>query len=372
MAEQNPSQANQTSGEANSQSQGNGQSQPQGNGQGAPLSLPSPTTSPQPQQASPSSPGPQPTPIGAPTRLPIIRLIPGDLPVVVNEAEAALIAAGGRNIYKRGDALVRPTRVRIPTAGGRKTYSWQMVNVSKAMMVEELTTVARFEKITKGGKVTNKDCPDYVAETYLARIGRWKLPDLVGIISTPFFRSDGSLCQKPGYDPASALVYMPSGTTFPPVPSRPTKTDAQAALKRLKEALFTEFPFIENVDRAVALSALFTTLGRSSIDTAPLHSFSAPSPGTGKSYLIDVIAILATGYLAPVISQGQTDEEFEKRIDACLIAGDQIVSIDNCHRPLDSDKLCQALTQPQLRIRNLGYSRNISVPVVSLFFANGK
>ena len=32
------------------------------------------------------------------------------------------------------------------------------------------------------------DAPEKVAETYLSRQGRWKLPLLAGVINTPFLR----------------------------------------------------------------------------------------------------------------------------------------------------------------------------------------
>jgi len=44
----------------------------------------------------------------------------------------------------------------------------------------------------------------------------------------------------------------------------------------------------------------------------------------------------------------------EKRLGAALIAGDQVISIDNCADPLQGVLLCQALTQTNLKIRYLG------------------
>jgi len=41
--------------------------------------------------------------------------------------------------------------------------------------------------------------------------------------------------------------------------------------------------------------------------------------GTGKSLLVDLIAVLATGRLMPVVAQGANDEELEKRLNAALL-----------------------------------------------------
>src|SRR5262249_8538774 len=93
--------------------------------------------------------------------------------------------------------------------------------------------------------------------------------------------------------------------------------------------------------------------------------------GSGKSLLVDIIALLATGRLMPVISQGRTEEELEKRLGSALLAGDVVVSLDNCDHELQSGFLCQALTQQTLNIRLLGYSRNIEPLVNASIYATG-
>jgi hypothetical protein len=77
------------------------------------------------------------------------------------------------------------------------------------------------------------------------------------------------------------------------------------------ERLIETFPFVGEADRAVALSALLTILDRRSMVTAPMHAFTSPTAGTGKSLLVDLCAILATGRPMPVISQGHSEEELE-------------------------------------------------------------
>ena len=105
--------------------------------------------------------------------------------------------------------------------------------------------------------------------------------------------------------------------------------------------------------------------------TAPLHAFTSPAAGTGKSLLVDIAAILATGRPMPVIAQGHNEEELEKRLGAALLAGDTAISLDNCDHVLESAFLCQVLTQPKLNIRLLGRSRNIETPVNATLFATG-
>jgi len=314
--------------------------------------------------------GPQPRPARARV-LPVIRLVDGQLPKAVDEAETALLAANC-HIYQRGDLIVRPIKPKLRAAGNRDTFGWQLVPLNKHFLVDTFTRIARFEKWNaKAGDYVPKNCPDQIAEVYLSRAGRWKIPILIGIVNTPFLRMDGSLCERPGYDQASALLFHPERQSFPSIPIAPTLEEARTALQFLDDVLLAEFPFVQNIDCAVALSAILTAFDRRAMATAPLHAFSSPIAGTGKSLLVDIASILTTGELAPVISQGKTEEEMEKRLGAALIGGDQIVSLDNCDRELASAFLCQALTQQCLKIRLLGYSRHVDTPITSTFFATG-
>lgn len=61
----------------------------------------------------------------------------------------------------------------------------------------------------------------------------------------------------------------------------------------------------------------------------------------------------------------------EKRLGASLLASDVCISIDNCEAPLSGALLCQALTQGELNIRLLGYSRNIPTAMNASIFATG-
>jgi hypothetical protein len=312
--------------------------------------------------------GSAPASVGTPW--PQIRVVAGEIPRVVAEAEAALLAYE-TEIYQRGGLMVRPVLTKFAASDNREDQGWQLTPVTRPYLVDVLTCAARFWKFNARSKAwLPVDAPDKVAETYLARRGCWKLPVVTGIIHAPFLRADGSLCETPGYDLASGLLFKPEGETFAPIPQQPTKADAIAALAKL-EQLISTFPFVTAADRAVALSAILTTLDRRSMATAPLHTFNSPAAGTGKSLLVDICAMLATGRLMPVISQGKTEEELEKRLGAALLAGDTAVSIDNCDGTLEGSFLCQALTQHRLNIRILGQSRNIETPVNATLFATG-
>jgi hypothetical protein len=305
------------------------------------------------------------------TPWPQIKVVAGELPRVVNEAEDALLLIG-REIYQRGGLVVRPVLNKsLKASNDRETESWQLVQMTRPYLVEVLCCAAQFLQFDKRAKgFVPVDAPDKVAETYLSRQGRWKLPLLAGVVNTPFLRVDGSICETAGYDPESRLLFKPEDQVFPPVPQYPSRADAEVALEQLRKLIET-FPFVTQADRAVALAGILTALDRKSMTTAPLIAFTSPAAGTGKSLLVDLMSVLATGRLMPVLSQGKNEEEFEKRLGASLLAGDACIAIDNCETPLSGALLCQALTQGELNIRLLGSSRNIGTAMNASIFATG-
>jgi hypothetical protein len=301
---------------------------------------------------------------------PQIYIRAGELPRIVNEAEAALLDLG-REIYQRGGLVVRPVLSTLKAADERDTRSWNLTPVTVPYLIENLTRAAQFFKWdSRARNFMPTDAPQRVAETYLARAGEWKLPVLTGIVTTPFLRSDGSICETPGYDKPTGMLFKPDGQSFPPIPQSPSKEDALAELAFIDRLIGT-FPFVAETDRSVMLSAILTGLDRRTMSTAPLHAFTAPAQGSGKSLLVDIVSMLVAGQPAPVIAQGRTEEELEKRLGAALLRGDAIVSVDNCEYPLQSSFLCQALTQQRLNIRLLGYSKHVEVPVTAAIFATG-
>lgn len=176
--------------------------------------------------------------------------------------------------------------------------------------------------------------------------------------------------QDPGYDSESGLLYLSQEVNFPEVGENPSKDDALYALEQLLD-LLKEFPFVGEPDKSVAIATILTVLVRRSLPSSPLFAFSAPAAGTGKSCLVDVASIIATGESSAVSSQGTNEEEMEKRLGTALLEGNQIINIDNVEKPLKGQVLCQMLTQPSVKVRILGQSKSQDMPSVATVFTTG-
>jgi hypothetical protein len=327
------------------------------------------------QDASQRRNGPTPAPEGAttPASGPTITQYPSALPAVIAQAEEALAASTGTpRLFQRSHMLVlvqpaEPTpKDRIQRATGAPVIRVCPASTLRYCLAQAATWFA------ERGKRLEQSMPQpWVVDTLLD-LGNWPhLPVLTGIITAPTLRPDGTVLATPGYDQATGLYYAPGETVFPAIPERPTREDIDEAFEILEEP-FQDFPFKEAHHKSAAFAALFTTLLRYAIPGhVPLFGVSAPTAGTGKTLVVDTIAIIASGRPAPKLSQPTREEEWNKQLLTCALEGDQLVLIDNCVSTLASGELCKAVTAQVLKGRILGVHQNGEAPQHAVYFATG-
>jgi putative DNA primase/helicase len=301
---------------------------------------------------------------------PVVRIKSGEEPLALDAAEKHLVERDP-DLFQRGDFIVRTALQEVKIADGKKALAYRVVRVSMQHMRERFSRAVDFQRFSKQAKgYVSVSCPKDLAQAYLDRVGDWKLPALHAVITAPALRWDGTVIEGRGYDPATGIFFDPLGVEFPPVPKAPTRADALAALDKFDE-LFATLDLVDDVSRSAALSAVLTPLYRPAMIAAPMHGITAPTAGSGKSKIVNIAAILATGHWAPVIALGRSEEEAEKRIVATLLAGDVIGSIDNADRPIGGGFLCQVVTEPLIAPRILGTPSSQRTPNTTSWFATG-
>lgn len=313
--------------------------------------------------------------------LPIIRIIPGELHEATDYAEK-ILSSNKLGIFQRGGQLVRiineiskPKKNKVLDKNGkeiikRSADSPLITEVDPIYLTELLGKHANWTKYDeRKGDWILKDCPERVAKTLIAR-REWNLPVLSGIIQAPTLRDDGSILENPGYDENTGLFFDAGNISFPPILSYPSKEEAIEALNIILE-LLNGFPFENEESKSTAVSAILTGLIRKSIRTAPLHGFTAPKMGSGKSLLADVVGLIATGKNNSVIPQADNEAEEKKRLLSVLAEGDAIICYDNIEHPFGSPALCSVLTQETFKDRILGQNRSLTVPTNATFLATG-
>lgn len=298
-----------------------------------------------------------------------ITLEAGELHNIATEAESALIESD-TPFYVRGEGLVRPVMDAMPAANGRTTKVARLASVGESTLIDRLSRSANWIKWDgRAKKYVTTDPTPKVAAIVLARDGEWRFPRLSGVITTPTLRPDGTILSEPGYDAETQLLLL-DPPTMPAIPEKPSRAQALKALAFL-DALLDEFPFVDDVSRSVALSALITPVVRGAVPVTPMHVTKAPVAGSGKSYIIDLASAINSGERAPVLSAGKTEEEMEKRLAGALLSGQTFISLDNVNGDLGGDFLCQIIERPVVAVRPLGTSTFIKIESRASCFATG-
>lgn len=288
---------------------------------------------------------------------------------MVQRVEGALVRVGAE-IYQSGDRLVRPVTVEVDATKGRKTRIARLVPIEGAFLRSELSRYVDFFK-WKDKQAIPSAAPHEVVGAVLGRFGRWDFSAVTGVICAPTMRRDGSILDREGYDPATGLLVLGPLPPMRKVSERPSRDDAEHAISIL-DGLLGEFPFVDPPSRAVALSGFLSTVCRAALGCVPMHSASAPAPGSGKSYMVDLISAVAIGDIMPIIAAGTNIEEMVKRINAEVIEGFSLLSIDNVSMPIGGDELCQVIERPTYSARILGQSKNVERRNNWTLFATGK
>ena len=304
-------------------------------------------------------------------RRPIIEYSVGRPHEFADRAEQILLDAGA-DIFQRAGHLVRPGYVEVPAADDRTTIVGGLYEVNEAALTEELARAAVWMRFDRRSNCWIAcDPPSAVVRILAARRGQWKLRSVTGIITSPILRPDGTVVSAAGYDPITRLYHLRDATIdLSTMPESPTREDALRAVAAIDE-LCCESPFVNDSDRSVFRSLLISAAARAATGLAPVHAFTAYAPGSGKSYLCDIVAAVLTGRWCPVISPGRTEEEFEKRIGAMLLGGYNLISFDNISAGLGGDAMCQLAERPVIRIRILGKSETPECEFCGVVSANG-
>jgi putative DNA primase/helicase len=300
---------------------------------------------------------------------PVIRVLSGLRHWAADQGLQAM-ASARVPFYQRGRSLVRAALSKAKTSDGQVVEIPGIVDVTLPILCRALGSVAEWERVKADGEPVRIDPPKEVVEQIGSMFGEWPFPPLTGVIGTPTMRPDGSILDAVGYDDATGLVLI-SPPKMPSIPDRPTRVQANQARETLLD-LLSEFPFADETSRSVALSMILTAVLRGALLPAvPMHVATAPQPGTGKSYLLDIASAIATGERCAVIAIAPNPEETEKRLIGAALSGQPIIAIDNVSDTLAGDFLMQVTERPLLQVRPLGTSKPISISNTFTVFANG-
>lgn len=136
-------------------------------------------------------------------------------------------------------------------------------------------------------------------------------------------------------------------------PKNPTVEQMAVARNRLL-GLVEDFPFADEIDRAVWFAGLMTGAQRHEFDgPAPLF-FVEGEPGTGKSLLTFATSVLVTGKPPAVYAPWASDEQASAVLDTVAIRRIPVAVLDGISRPFATEQLAAFLTATHWNFRSLG------------------
>ncbi len=306
---------------------------------------------------------------------PKVHILAGELPQAAEKTERLINGGDPREprMFQRQGALVRTVRLEEASKGRIELERGATVirDADEPYILDQAARVARFIRYDKKGDPYPAHPPAELARAIQSHAGSWPFPLLAGVVEAPQLFEDGRVLELEGYDPASGLVLRTRGVAFAPIAPSPTQEEAKCAMRWIDDQLLAGFPFIDDCDRAAALALLLSAVGRSTYAQGPAFGATAPNRSCGKSTLLRLGAILATGRGPALIDPGTNDEEADKRILSVLVEGHRFVSFDNLRNAekLDTPSIAKAITEPVYTGRPLGKTGTISLPTDGVLFA---
>jgi len=158
--------------------------------------------------------------------------------------------------------------------------------------------------------------------------GSWTiLRPLDAIARAPFLREDGSICDAPGYDPASRTLYIRASTSRRYLTTRRATTRWQRS--RACGSRSTSSPGKRAASESAFVSHILAEAARLAMERCPMYFYDAPMAGTGKSTLQEMAARIVHGTEPAMRPCGGGRRRAAKVAYACLMAGDRSIWFDN-------------------------------------------
>jgi hypothetical protein len=196
-----------------------------------------------------------------------------------------------------------------------------------------------------------------------------RIRPLERVTNVPVLREAGTVLDSPGYDATSGIYYHPTGDV-PRIEPNPRRQEAASAAAWLLD-MTGQFPFEGESDRANYIGMLLTFVVRQLCGCVPLALIDAPSPGSGKSLLAKIAAIVATGQIPEFGVLPAEEPEVRKAFTSKLQESPSILIFDNSDAVIRSATLAAVVTSDIWLDRQLGRNKILHLPMRATLVVTG-
>ncbi|MBF0440690.1 MAG: toprim domain-containing protein [Oligoflexales bacterium] len=219
-----------------------------------------------------------------------------------------------------------------------------------------------FVKERKKGLVPTR--PDMQMVKTLMHSCPSSLQQIEGIKRAPFVTNEGKIIYKPGFN-KELKIFLDSdiGLKIKPIHQKPSPEDIRNAIDVLLNNMLGDFRFENNSSKAHIIGALIQPFARKLIEgPTPIYCIEAPTAGSGKGLLADVISIISTGKANHPTTLPDEESEKRKKITSILFESPDTILLDNIptDKMLDSSSLASVITSRYWSDRILGSNRLMS------------
>jgi hypothetical protein len=285
----------------------------------------------------------------------------------------ALPALAQREVFQRAGALVHVVREpRLVDEVWQPVGAPHIRNLPKVLLKNELAESANWVKThytKEGDEVASSTDPPADVVSTIHELGEWSsIRELRGIAHWPIMTT-GGIVSIDGYDASSR--YLLCDLPEIELPEHPSQDDARAAAEELL-ALVDQFPIENEAGRSSWLAGVLTIIARPSISgPVPAILADAPTPGSGKTLLMQLISAIVTGDRAQVQAAPSDNSEWHRALLAIALGGEPITLFDNLKGKVDSGAFESVLTSTSLSDRKVRSSENVRVSVQTQFLITG-
>ncbi|KKN54151.1 hypothetical protein LCGC14_0595000 [marine sediment metagenome] len=199
------------------------------------------------------------------------------------------------------------------------------------------------------------------------------LPTLYGVRTSPYMAVDGSIVTQSGYDEQSGYYLHLGDMEMPEVALQPSVDDLAEAVDLISGELLVDFAFEGPADECHAIAALMNPVIRPLINgPTPFFIFEAPGPGTGKTYLAEVITAVSAAGNGFMTNAPFGDDEWRKLLITALKTSPAVIVFDNISVKLNSSTFCLVLTTSEpWKTRDLGGTKDLTLSVNTTWIGTG-
>jgi hypothetical protein len=231
-------------------------------------------------------------------------------------------------------------------------------------------------EIVVGGKKKQrrtKSLPMLFVDHYL-RFRESRLPRVSAIVTSPLVLLDGTVLAHEGLDRERGLLFDIDPVLLAALPSREECTDEAAAeaLRFLTDEwlcdVTTDFD-----GKCILVAMALSILQRALFSEKPCFFVTAPQRGGGKTTVVAMISVAATGHRAAARGWSDSEEERRKAILATLATGVAMMVWDNIRRgeAISCPNVEKVLTSPTFTDRVLGKTEDKTVSTATIMAFTG-